>query len=231
MEQHRIWDHFQTTRVDSFDHARGRYAAMAAEVRRRSRGSVRVLNIGIGSGGLERMLRKSELQVASLDPSAEAVERLAREGIEARQGRAEQMPFDAARFDIVVASEVLEHIDPATRTTVLREISRVLVPGGWFLGSVPYREVLADNEVICPDCGKVFHRWGHVSSFDLPGLAAELEREFTAVSCHRRSFVDWTGARTPLRLAKAAAQALLGRLGEPIASPGIVFAARRRSSG
>lgn len=229
MEQHRIWDHFQTTRVDSFDHARGRYAAMAVEARRRQGADGgRVLNIGIGAGILERLLLARGWRVASLDPSETAVAPLLPQGIDARCGYAQRMSFDDASFDVVVASEVLEHIEPATRAEVLAEVARVLTPGGWFIGSVPYREVLGDQEVICPDCGKVFHRWGHVSSFDLQPLQVELARVFDAVSCRRLSFVDWAAARTPLRLAKAVVQSLLGRLGEPIASPSIEFAARRR---
>ena len=229
MEQHRIWDHVQTTRVDFFEHARGRYTAMAALARRQvGGGPARVLNIGIGAGGLERILLARDWQVASLDPSADAVEGQKRLGVDARCGYAQAMPFDAGSFDVVVASEVLEHIEPETRAQALREVARVLAPGGSFVGSVPYREVLADNEVICPDCGKVFHRWGHVSSFDLPGLRQELGAVFDPVSCSRSSFVDWSAARTPLRLLKTAVHSLLGRLGEPIASPSIVFAARRR---
>jgi SAM-dependent methyltransferase len=156
---------------------------------------------------------------------------MAHDGVDARCGYAQCMPFPDASFDVVVASEVLEHIEPNVRKDVLREIARVLDIGGWFVGSVPYRENLSDSEVICPDCGKIFHRWGHVSSFDLASLAAELAREFTDVACRRCSFVDWAGARTPGRWLKCAVQAALGRLGEPIASPSIAFAARRGATG
>ena len=228
MENDRIWEHFQTTRVDAFDRAHGRYLAMAAAARRRfGRDGGRVLNIGVGPARLERMLLERGWRVASLDPSANALAALAGLDVDARCGYAQQMPFEAGAFDIVVASEVLEHIEPATRAQVLPEIARVLAPGGWFVGSVPYREVLADQEVICPDCAKVFHRWGHVSSFDLPQLQSELSQSFEAVSCHRRSFVDWGAARSPMRLAKAMAQAVLGRMGEAMANPSIEFAARK----
>jgi 2-polyprenyl-3-methyl-5-hydroxy-6-metoxy-1,4-benzoquinol methylase len=227
VEQDRIWDHFQGTRVDSFQHARGRYTAMASQARRRlGRDGGRVLNIGIGPGTLERLLQADGWSVAALDPGAQAVQALQPLGIDARCGYAQQMPFEAASFDVVIASEVLEHIVPAVRAEVLREIARVLAPGGWFIGSVPYREVLADQEVICPDCAKVFHRWGHVSSFDTPQLRDELATVFTSVSCRLTAFVDWQAARTPVRLLKAVIQSVLGRMGEGLASPSILFAAR-----
>ncbi len=227
MEQHRIWDHFQTTGVDSFEHARGRYRAMAAVVRQVHGSGGRVLNIGIGSGGLERLLAQRGWQVASLDPSPAAVDALRAAGLEAHCAMAQQMPLEDNRFDVVVASEVLEHLQPEVRTPALKEVARVLRPGGWFVGSVPYREVLRDQEVICPDCGKVFHRWGHVSSFDLDDIRRELGPVFAQVRCGRRAFVDWQAARTPVKLVKAIAHSLLGRLGEPIANPSIVFSARR----
>jgi SAM-dependent methyltransferase len=228
MEQDRIWEHFQTRRVDSFDRARGRYAAMAALARRRfGRGGGSVLNIGIGSGGLECILLERGWHVASLDPSEKSLAALAGKAVDARVGYAQDIPFDTGAFDVVVASEVLEHIDTATRAQALTEITRVLAPGGWFIGSVPYREVLSEQEVICPDCGKVFHRWGHVSSFDIPVLRSELSRDFAAVTCRRRSFVDWQAARTPMAFAKSVAQFMLGRMGEAIATPSIVFTARK----
>lgn len=229
MDQQRIWDHFQTTRVDSFGNAQGRYAAMARLARRHhGRDGGRVLNIGVGAGTLERLLLQRGWRVAALDPSEAAVAPLRPLGVDARCGVAQAMDFADASFDVVVASEVLEHIEPAVRQQVLAEIARVLAPGAWFVGSVPYREVLSDQEVICPDCGKVFHRWGHVSSFDIAGLKAELAQAFDSPDCRRRAFVDWSAAKTPMGLLKGAVQSLLGRMGEPIASPSIVFAARRR---
>ena len=228
MEQQKIWAHFQNHRVDAFDHARGRYAAMAVAVARRHRApGGRVLNIGIGAGGVERLLARRGWQVSCLDPGEQVVAAMAAEGFDARCGWAQDMPFEAGRFDVVVASEVLEHIGRETRTAVLREVVRVLAPGGWFIGSVPWREHLPDLEVVCPDCGKVFHRWGHVDSFDIASLSDELAPHFDAVDCVRRSFVDWSRARSVRGLVKAVAQSVLGRLGEPIASPSIVFAARR----
>jgi len=51
------------------------------------------------------------------------------------KGDAYQLPFEDASFDVVVCSEVLEHLHdyPA----VLSQIARVLKPGGRFVASVP----------------------------------------------------------------------------------------------
>lgn len=228
MQNDGIWEHIQTKRVAMFDRAEGRYRAMAALARRRvGRDGGRVLNIGIGPGRLERLLLERGWRVACLDPGAKALAANAPAGVDARCGYAQEMPFDAAAFEVVIASEVLEHIEPATRERALAEVARVLAPGGWFIGSVPFREVLADQEVICPDCEKVFHRWGHVSTFDLPAMREELSRQFEAVHCRRLTFVDWRSARSPVAVLKRGAEWLLGRMGESIANPSIEFAARK----
>ena len=226
VEQQRIWDHFQTAGVSVFEHGRGRHAALIRESRRRLGSSGRVLNVGIGSGIIERRLLRDGWQVSALDPSREVVERLSLSGVDARIGVGQEMPFADGSFDLVIVSEVLEHIEATLRPAVYGEIARVLRRPGWIIGSVPYRENLLDNEVVCPDCGKIFHRWGHVSCFDLPDIRQELSNRFDVVLCRRVAFVDWTNATTPFRLIKASAHYLLGRLGEPIASPSILFAAR-----
>ena len=54
----------------------------------------------------------------------------------AEAGSLTSLPFERARFDCCLCSEVLEHIDD-DRTAVV-ELARVLKPGGWLLVSVPH---------------------------------------------------------------------------------------------
>ncbi len=97
----------------------------------------RVLDVGTGDGtyAIEAATRgalatalDSEQQM--LDAArARAEER--GHSITLRRGRAEELPFDDASFDVVLAVTVLCFVPEAT--TAVREMARVLVPGGRLL--------------------------------------------------------------------------------------------------
>ena len=47
------------------------------------------------------------------------------------------LPFEAERFDLVIADHVLEHVNAEDAQDVADDIMRVLVPGGWFAARTP----------------------------------------------------------------------------------------------
>ena len=225
--QDRIWRHFQNCAVESFDGARPRLEYLVRQIARLATSRpVRVLNIGIGSGHLERTAQARGWEVHSLDPDPEASRRLETEGVHAHVGYVEKLPADDGSFDFVVASEVLEHLTDPQRAAAVREIARVLVPGGWFLGTVPYHEDLAACQVMCPCCGAVFHRWGHQASFDEARVAAELAPAFRVEKLRRTAFVQWRG-RGLTGAVKSSVRWALARAGQAIAVPTIYWAARK----
>jgi SAM-dependent methyltransferase len=98
-----------------------------------------VLDFGCGTGDLARYLAAQGYTPTGCDIAPAMIER-ARElgpGIEwvslSPYWRA--LPFEAASFNAVVASSVLEYLDDPGG--VLRELSRVLAPGGVLLVTVP----------------------------------------------------------------------------------------------
>jgi len=88
-------------------------------------------------------------------------------------------------------SEVLEHLSVEELEATLAEVYRVLKPNGRFLGTVPAEEDLKLSEVVCPSCGEVFHRWGHLQSFTKERLKEQLSKRFSDVTISRRYFVYW----------------------------------------
>jgi SAM-dependent methyltransferase len=62
---------------------------------------------------------------------------LSRGGWELVEGVADSLPFPDSAFDCVVLANVYEHIPPPRRDPSIREIFRVLVPGGVLVGQLP----------------------------------------------------------------------------------------------
>ena len=124
-------------------------------------------------------------------------------------------------------TEVLEHLDKDALMKTLSEIRRILKPGGKFIGTVPANENLADNEVICPHCSNIFHRWGHVQSFSPKALRALLSANGMKVQrMETRGFPNWRRGGL-INFFKCLAKYMLCRAGVPIAQPNIFFIARR----
>lgn len=88
-----------------------------------------ILDIGCGNGGMLRYLKSLGYRhLYGLDVSAYAINRLRTEGIEMHFGQLPSIPLEGNRFDVVIASAVLEHV--IRRKTFISEIRRVLKPGG-----------------------------------------------------------------------------------------------------
>jgi SAM-dependent methyltransferase len=221
-EQDRIWRHYQNYAKDVFglNYSRLRFLA------KRCHPGTRVLNIGVGSGYLEKLLVDQGVEVCSLDPCGESVEQLRVElnmGQRAKQGYSQNIPFNTGYFDKVIMIEVLEHLSGDAFHVTLDEVRRVLKPGGEFTGTVPYRENLQDNKVLCPHCQAQFHRWGHYQSFDVASLRTFLKQHgFRAKRIYTHSFPDFRRPGLKFFL-KAVFRYALGRLGEPLVGPSLYF--------
>lgn len=96
----------------------------------------RVLEVGCGQGVLLAHLRSRGWQVIGTELSDEAA-RFARETLQldVRVGELTALQLDGGSFESVVLWHVLEHVDdPAS---LVREVSRLVRPGGTILVSVP----------------------------------------------------------------------------------------------
>jgi SAM-dependent methyltransferase len=176
---------------------------------------------------------RSKHDVYSLDPSAVAIERLRAEiGMDsdhAKVGYSQAMPFPDNAFDVVVMSEVVEHLEDDVIAETLREISRVLTPHGRYIGTVPADERLENNQVMCPRCGELFHRVGHVQSFSRERLADLLRHDFQDVRVKHVYLADWHTLNWKGRLKWLAKKGLL-RAGVRGANGNLYFEAVRREA-
>ncbi|MEP7242282.1 MAG: class I SAM-dependent methyltransferase [Gammaproteobacteria bacterium] len=94
----------------------------------------RVLEIGCGDGArLEWLKLHRDFECYGVEPSAQAVEAARRRGIRAEQGTAEQLPFEAAAFDIVLFGFCLYLCDREDLFRIASEADRVLRNPGWLL--------------------------------------------------------------------------------------------------
>ncbi len=133
-----------------------------------TKNTARRLEIGAGS------LPKFPIEdTYFLDQSIGAISQLQNAGGKGTVGDAENLlPFESGFFGAVGAFEVLEHLKHPEGT--LKEISRVLEPGGHFLFSVPVHQ-------------KYWSRWdafaGHIQRFEPQGLASMLSDQGLEIVC------------------------------------------------
>jgi SAM-dependent methyltransferase len=102
-----------------------------------NRGTQEVLDVGSGTGSNLRMLRDLGFPNAvGLDSSEDAIRFCADKGLApVRYGDICAMPFDSDSFDLVLATDVIEHVEDDG--LALREVARVLRPGGKAIVTVP----------------------------------------------------------------------------------------------
>jgi ubiquinone/menaquinone biosynthesis C-methylase UbiE len=100
----------------------------------------RVLEIGCGTGSLLLLIKKMQpaAQVVGLDPDPAALaisrRKAAKAGVDIQldQGFADALPYPDASFDRVLSSFMYHHLSRQVKENTLREVRRVLRPGGRF---------------------------------------------------------------------------------------------------
>src|SRR5262245_21240003 len=98
----------------------------------------RVLDIGCGTGALVTLIKRlhSDVDVVGLDPDPKALARARRKAermavpIQFDQGFSDELPYPDASFDRVFSSFMLHHLQAGEKEKTLREVRRVLKPGG-----------------------------------------------------------------------------------------------------
>ena len=87
-----------------------------------------VLDIGGGTGKILSWIAPRVKRAVVIDPSPGMIAECTKRGIECVLGRAEQIPFPDAFFDLVIMHDVFHHI--GDKEQAIREIGRILAPQG-----------------------------------------------------------------------------------------------------
>jgi len=120
----------------------------------------RLLDVGSGWGAVTCRL-EGWGEVTGVEPSEVARDEAARRGIRVLEGRAEQLPVADGSVDIAIASDVIEHLPDDV--AAVRELARVLRPGGLALITVPaYPRLMGAHD----------HALGHYRRYTRKALAA-----------------------------------------------------------
>ena len=181
-----VWAYYQTKAPETFRRSTVRLHYLTRYLKR----GQRVLNVGIGGGLFEGLCRSKGVNVLSLDPDWMSLRNYAdRNRFKLIAGKLENLPFADEVLDAIVVSEVIEHLTRESTCRALEEIRRVLAPEGQIIGTVPCEENLADGVVVCPACGEVFHKVGHLQSFSTGTMSALLRSAFSHVECFERAFM------------------------------------------
>lgn len=95
----------------------------------------RFLDVGCGAGSLLQAAVRANWLAEGLEISPPAVKHLKQAGFNVRCEYLEQANYPDGHFDVVAASEVLEHVPNVQ--PFLAEVARVLRPGGLFYATTP----------------------------------------------------------------------------------------------
>ena len=153
----------------SFYDRRWEHAALSpAEVERAAvtlaaipRDSRRILDVGCGDGRISKEVSKDlGRYVVGLDLSTVALAGLS---LPKCCGSAAELPFADSSFDLIMATEIVEHVPEALYGRMLSELARVSAK--YILITVPNEENLEENTALCGACGEHFHIWGHMRTY------------------------------------------------------------------
>ena len=158
-----------------------------------------VLEIGCGDGKRSREVAGSSSSWVGIDPDADSVKQAndndAMANTEFLQGRAEDLKWSEATFDVVMFTLSLHHIDLNTMPAAIGEAIRVLCPGGLviFLEPMPVGTFFED-EIGFGCCDGDERRELAYANFTMLNSVrlTEVEEYLDEVSVEYDSFEDFT---------------------------------------
>lgn len=134
-------------------------------------------DIGCGDGRITNRLAEKIPEVLGIDQAEAALEFL-QPPVRAISGTSEKLPLEDQCVDLVIITEVIEHLPGEVLTRTLNELQRVARK--YIIIGVPFEEQLATKDIICPHDHTRFNVNGHLHRFDRKRLGGLL-KGFTLV--------------------------------------------------
>ena len=135
---------------------------------------ISILDAGCGNGAVTKMLRE-RWAVTAFDFSMAALQSVAPPRFNANIAA---IPLQDKSFDLVVATDVLEHIPEEIYGLALAELSRV--SRKYVLIAVPNLEILDHATIVCPACGNRYHAHHHLRTYNSTDTLTLLAPDFGA---------------------------------------------------
>lgn len=159
------------------------------------------LDVGARDGHFSKLLAEHYDSVVALDLQAP---KLQHPRVRCVSGDIGRLAFDDNTFDLVVCTEVLEHVEPAVLEAACAELTRV--SRHYVLIGVPFNQDIRVGRTTCIQCRAANPPWGHVNSFD----EARLRGLFSRLALEKLSFVGSHGGYT-----NALSRSLMDLAGNP----------------
>lgn len=245
-------DHYAQEHIAGRDAADFRQQGFWPLLKQQLKTNGRYLDAGCGVGGWVAFLHEEGYQVAGIDAAPRTVRALTEYNpdLDLKVAPVTRIPYPDHTFNGVLAIGTLEYLEQELPAAI-KEIGRVVLPGGVLFIEVPYANVLR-RLFYLPLKRVQYHVYklaGYHPTFahyfmDRPGVAKLLEREgFTveqvaphdlpAQSGHYGLYVDWRifRGRTPyqLNILGKLVQLITSAISPWLASTGMVVIARKNT--
>lgn len=125
-----------------------------------------ILDLGCGNGIITNYLA-DYFDITGADRSAAALEMVRTKKM---QCNCNELPFDDNSFDLVLSSEMLEHLESKVLMETISEIKRV--SRKYILISVPNSEHVDRDLIQCPNCKHIYNLNYHMQSIGIETLKA-----------------------------------------------------------
>jgi ubiquinone/menaquinone biosynthesis C-methylase UbiE len=119
-----------------------------------------VLDVGCGDGCIINRLHNAGYESYGVDISSKALSY-----VKCRKKRmsCDNLQFKDNSFDLIISSEIIEHLEDTVFMETLKEMERVTKK--YIIISVPYDEFLRSRMTRCLFCKKEHHIYNHLRSF------------------------------------------------------------------